>query len=96
MDKQQIIAYLKENNVDKIKFAFADIDGILRGKIIGAEKFTDGLQDGYGFCDVVFGWDSSDTSSSPTPRTRPSCSTHCGRGPKDSTPRSTTVVTLGR
>ncbi len=43
MDKQQIVAYLKEKNVDKIKFAFADIDGILRGKIIGNEKFTDGL-----------------------------------------------------
>jgi glutamine synthetase len=60
MDKQQIVAYLKEKNVDKIKFAFADIDGILRGKIINNEKFTDGLKDGYGFCDVVFGWDSAD------------------------------------
>lgn len=61
MDKQEIITYLKEKNIDKIKFAFADIDGVLRGKIISNEKFTDGLQDGYGFCDVVFGWDSSDT-----------------------------------
>lgn len=61
MNKQEITAYLKEKNIDKIKFAFADIDGVLRGKIISSEKFTDGLQDGYGFCDVVFGWDSSDT-----------------------------------
>jgi glutamine synthetase len=60
MDKEQIISYLKGNNITKIKFAFADIDGILRGKIISTEKFLDGLQDGYGFCDVVFGWDSSD------------------------------------
>jgi len=60
MDKQQIISYLKEKNIDKIKFAFADIDGILRGKVIHHKKFTDGLQSGYGFCDVVFGWDSSD------------------------------------
>jgi len=60
MDKQQIISYLKEKDVHKIKFAFADIDGVLRGKIIGNEKFIDGLQDGYGFCDVVFGWDSGD------------------------------------
>jgi len=60
MDKQQIVSYLKDNDIHKIKFAFADIDGILRGKIISTEKFLDGLQDGYGFCDVVFGWDSSD------------------------------------
>ncbi|HEY2580773.1 MAG TPA: glutamine synthetase family protein [Mucilaginibacter sp.] len=60
MDKQQIISYIKEKNVQKIKFAFADIDGILRGKIISTQKFIDGLQDGYGFCDVVFGWDSND------------------------------------
>jgi len=60
MNKDQVIEYLKENNIDKIKFAFADIDGVLRGKVIHKQKFIDGLQDGYGFCDVVFGWDSSD------------------------------------
>lgn len=60
MDKQQIISYLKEKNIDKIKFAFADVDGVLRGKVIHHKKFIDGLQSGYGFCDVVFGWDSSD------------------------------------
>ncbi len=60
MDKQQIISYLKEKGIDKIKFAFADIDGVLRGKVIHHKKFTDGLETGYGFCDVVFGWDSSD------------------------------------
>jgi len=60
MDEQQIKAWLKEKNIDKIKFAFADIDGVLRGKVIHHKKFTDGLQKGYGFCDVVFGWDSSD------------------------------------
>jgi len=60
MNEQQISAYLQENNIQKIKFAFADIDGVLRGKVINAKKFIDGLQTGYGFCDVVFGWDSSD------------------------------------
>ena len=60
MDKQQIVSYLKEKGTDKIKFAFADIDGVLRGKLIHHKKFSDGLQTGYGFCDVVFGWDSSD------------------------------------
>jgi len=60
MTEQQITAYLKENDIQKVKFAFADIDGILRGKTIHQKKFTEGLQTGYGFCDVVFGWDSND------------------------------------
>jgi glutamine synthetase len=61
MDTQQIAAYIKDKDIKKIKFAFADIDGVLRGKLINSDKFLDGLKDGYGFCDVVFGWDSSDT-----------------------------------
>jgi glutamine synthetase len=60
MNKQQILSYLKEKGIDKVKFAFADIDGVLRGKVIHHKKFADGLESGYGFCDVVFGWDSSD------------------------------------
>ncbi len=60
MTEQQIATYLKENDIQKIKFAFADIDGVLRGKVIHRQKFVEGLQSGYGFCDVVFGWDSSD------------------------------------
>ncbi|MFD0749073.1 glutamine synthetase family protein [Mucilaginibacter calamicampi] len=62
MNEQQISAYLQENNIQKIKFAFADIDGVLRGKVIHSKKFLDGLKNGYGFCDVVFGWDSSDNA----------------------------------
>ena len=60
MNEDQLIAYLKEKDIQKIKFAFADTDGVLRGKVIHVKKFIDGLQSGYGFCDVVFGWDSSD------------------------------------
>lgn len=60
MDNKEIISYLKEKGITKIKFAFADIDGVLRGKIINTKKFLSGLENGYGFCDVVFGWDSSD------------------------------------
>jgi glutamine synthetase len=60
MDAQQITGYLKQNNSHHIKFAFADIDGVLRGKLIHRNKFESGLKDGYGFCDVVFGWDSAD------------------------------------
>ncbi|MFA6082956.1 glutamine synthetase family protein [Mucilaginibacter sp.] len=62
MDQEQVIAYIKENNVQKVKFAFADIDGVLRGKVISQKKLLDGMQAGYGFCDVVFGWDSNDAT----------------------------------
>lgn len=62
MDKNQVLAYIQQHNIDKVKFAFTDIDGILRGKVIHKEKFVNGLQDGYGFCDVVFGWDSNDAA----------------------------------
>lgn len=61
MNKQQILDYIENNNIHHIKFAFTDVDGVLRGKIIHKKKFIDGLDQGYGFCDVVFGWDSSDT-----------------------------------
>jgi glutamine synthetase len=61
MTADQIKTYIKENDIKKIKFAFTDIDGILRGKVIHQKKFIDGLENGYGFCDVVFGWDSNDS-----------------------------------
>ncbi len=60
MNQQQILDQLKQNGNTHIKFAFADIDGILRGKVIHTKKFEAGLSQGYGFCDVVFGWDSQD------------------------------------
>jgi glutamine synthetase len=60
MDQEKVIAYIKENNILKVKFAFADVDGVLRGKVISTKKFLEGLKTGYGFCDVVFGWDSND------------------------------------
>ena len=38
----------------------SDIDGILRGKYIHKEKFTGVVEGGFGFCDVVYGWDLND------------------------------------
>ena len=49
MDTQQITAYLKDKDIKKIKFAFADIDGVLRGKLINSDKFLDGLRTAMGF-----------------------------------------------
>jgi glutamine synthetase len=44
----------------KVKVAITDIDGILRGKYLATEKFLGAVQSGFGFCNVVFGWDSAD------------------------------------
>lgn len=44
----------------KVKLAGVDIDGILRGKLVSKKKFLSVVQDGFGFCSVVFGWDMHD------------------------------------
>ena len=44
----------------RVKVAVSDIDGILRGKYIHKDKFASAVEGGFGFCDVVFGWDSQD------------------------------------
>ncbi len=44
----------------KVKVAITDVDGILRGKYIHKEKFLSAAESGFGFCNVVFGWDSAD------------------------------------
>jgi glutamine synthetase len=36
------------------------VDGVLRGKYISREKFFSALDNGFGFCDVVLGWDVQD------------------------------------
>jgi len=55
-----ILQLLTEQNTEKVKLAVADIDGILRGKVISFEKFRSIAEKGFGFCDVVFGWDAGD------------------------------------
>jgi glutamine synthetase len=57
---QDIVAQLKKEGVTKVKVACSDIDGILRGKYLHIDKFAGALDGGFGFCDVVFGWDSQD------------------------------------
>jgi glutamine synthetase len=43
-----------------VKVGVFDVDGILRGKYLSKAKFLSALDDGFGFCDVVLGWDSKD------------------------------------
>src|SRR5258708_10889934 len=50
----------KKHGIRKVKLGGFDIDGILRGKYVSLEKFWSVTEGGLGFCDVIFGWDSSD------------------------------------
>ncbi|WP_163716503.1 glutamine synthetase family protein [Mangrovibacterium lignilyticum] len=56
----EIVKKLEEAGHKKIKFAICDIDGILRSKTLLLDKFIEITEKQAGFCDVVFGWDSSD------------------------------------
>lgn len=55
---------VRESGTGKVKVAVSDIDGILRGKYLHIDKFLGAAQPhpngGFGFCDVVFGWDAND------------------------------------
>jgi len=59
---KEILQKLAANKTEKVKLAVTDIDGILRGKVISFEKFTSVAEKGFGFCDVVFGWDAADAA----------------------------------
>ena len=59
-DKAAARAFIQDYNIQNIKLAVTDLDGVLRGKYVSASKFLSALEKGFGFCDVVFGWDSAD------------------------------------
>ena len=53
---------IRKSGAAKVKVACSDIDGILRGKYLHHDKFEGAADGGFGFCDVVFGWDCVDTT----------------------------------
>jgi glutamine synthetase len=59
-DASSARAYVESAGLDRIKLAVTDIDGVLRGKYVSRDKFFSALDKGFGFCDVIFGWDSND------------------------------------
>ncbi|NOS56737.1 MAG: glutamine synthetase, partial [Cyclobacteriaceae bacterium] len=62
MTIQEIFKYVKNHPAGKVKIAYADIDGVLRGKYISTEKFLSFTDGGTTFCDVAFGWDVNDVA----------------------------------
>lgn len=55
-----VIQRLESKGIDKIKIGGFDVDGVLRGKYVSLAKLRSALGEGFGFCDVIFGWDVTD------------------------------------
>jgi len=56
----EAIDYVRERDVPQVKVGAFDVDGIFRGKYMVRDKFESALEKGFGFCNVVLGWDSND------------------------------------
>ena len=57
---KDVLTAVRESPGHRVKLAVVDIDGILRGKYVHKDKFFSAVEGGFGFCDVVYGWDSQD------------------------------------
>ena len=51
---------VEARGLSHVKLGVVDLDGIIRGKYVARDKFFDALEQGFKFCDVIFGWDSQD------------------------------------
>ncbi len=60
MDKSELKEAFEQRGIRRVKVGGFDLDGVLRGKYISADKLWSALDKGFGFCDVIFGWDVSD------------------------------------
>ena len=55
-----ILAAVRQSPGNRVKVGVVDIDGIVRGKYVHKSKFESAVEGGFGFCDVVYGWDCHD------------------------------------
>jgi glutamine synthetase len=60
VDVAAVLDEVAADPADYVKVAVTDVDGILRGKYLDKGKFLAAARDTFGFCNVVFGWDSGD------------------------------------
>ncbi len=57
---KKLINEVRQSGAKRVKVAVTDLDGILRGKYLHIDKFLSATESGFGFCNVVLGWDSND------------------------------------
>lgn len=60
MNAAALKAKFRELNIRNVKVGGFDLDGVLRGKYVSLDKFWSAALGGFGFCDVIFGWDIAD------------------------------------
>lgn len=57
---EQLEQYMDHHDKRFVKVGVFDVDGVLRGKYLNRDKLRSAADKGFGFCDVVLGWDSAD------------------------------------
>jgi glutamine synthetase len=58
--REALEAFIETNGIRRFKIGVFDIDGVFRGKYVNRSKLDSALDKGFGFCDVVLGWDLHD------------------------------------
>jgi glutamine synthetase len=58
--QKSLLDRVRSSGANKVKVAITDIDGVLRGKYLHLDKFESASETGFGFCNVVLGWDAAD------------------------------------
>jgi glutamine synthetase len=58
--QKSLLERARAAGANKVKVAVTDIDGVLRGKYLNLDKFESASESGFGFCNVVLGWDAAD------------------------------------
>jgi glutamine synthetase len=57
---QELNQWIEREGMRFFKIGIFDIDGVLRGKYVDLTKLRSAADKGFGFCDVVLGWDIHD------------------------------------